>query len=58
MTIPLFGQEIISPLGLTIEEFDKICDKFTNSQLFIKDANGLLVRDENKNLTKINYDNE
>ena len=50
--------EIISPLGLNLEEFDKICDKFTNSQLFIKDANGSLVRDRNKNLTKINYDNE
>lgn len=50
-------EEIISPLGLTIDDFDKICDNFTNKSLFLLDENGLLMRENNKSLTKINYDN-
>jgi len=50
-------EEIISPLGLSIGEFDKICDSFTNKSLFLHDKNGLLIKQNNKSLTKINYDN-
>jgi hypothetical protein len=50
-------KEIISPLGLDIADFIKICDKFTNRNLFLIDANGELVKDRDGNLTKTNYDN-
>jgi hypothetical protein len=53
--VPL--EEIISPLGLTIDKFDEICDKFTNKSLFLRDENGELIKDISKSLTKINYDN-
>jgi hypothetical protein len=35
----------------------RICDRFTNKKLFVRDAGGNLVRDKQVNLTKINYDN-
>jgi hypothetical protein len=49
--------EIIAPLDINIEEFDAICEKFTNKDLFLKNSNGSLMRDSKKNLIKINYDN-
>jgi hypothetical protein len=49
--------EILKPLGLNIEEFDQICDRFTNKSLFKLNSAGDLLRDSSKNLVKINYDN-
>ncbi|AKV01149.1 Pseudaminic acid biosynthesis protein PseA, putative Pse5Ac7Ac acetamidino synthase [Labilithrix luteola] len=49
--------DILAPLQLTVDEFIKICDRFTNKKLFVTDARGQLVRDKDGNLTKINYDN-
>lgn len=49
--------EILAPLGLSVDEFIKICDRFTNKKLFEKDAQGNLAKDKDGNLTKINYDN-
>jgi hypothetical protein len=49
--------DILDPLGMTVGEFDAVCDKFTNKRIFERDATGALVRDRNKNLSKINYDN-
>ena len=43
---------------ITEEEFHKICDKFTNTELFEKDGNGDLIKDKDGNLTKIKYDND
>jgi len=51
-------EEILRPLGISIEEFIKICDRFTNRKLFVCDARGNLVKDKDGNLTKILYDNE
>ncbi len=48
---------IIEPLGLGVPDFVKICDRFTNKKLFLRDEDGNLVRDKDGNLTKINYDN-
>ena len=48
---------ILEPLGLSVDEFMKICDRFTNKKLFVKDAQGKLVRDKLCNLVKLNYDN-
>lgn len=50
-------EEILRPLGLTIEEFDIICDRFTNKSLFETESNGELSRDSANNLVKVNYDN-
>jgi len=49
--------EILEPLGLNVEEFQSICDRFTNKQLFVTDGDGGLLRDGFGNLTKVNYDN-
>jgi hypothetical protein len=51
-------EEILNRIDLTILEFDAICDRFTNKDLFLKDKNGLLIRDSTNSLIKINYDNE
>ena len=34
-----------------MEEFHKICDKFTNKELFQTDQNGKLVKEKDGNLT-------
>jgi N-acetyl sugar amidotransferase len=49
-------EEILEPIDLSVEEFVKICDKFTNKKLFLRDSNGQLIKDKFGNLTKIGYD--
>ena len=49
--------EILSRIDLTIEEFDAICDRFTNKDLFLKNEDGRLVRDSTNSLIKVNYEN-
>lgn len=51
-------EDILKPLNLTVEQFIKICDRFTNKKIFCRDANGSLVKDTKGNLAKINYDNQ
>jgi hypothetical protein len=50
--------EILERIDLTIEEFDEICDRFTNKDLFLKDDNGKLLRDSSNSLIKVNYENQ
>jgi len=50
--------DFLNDFELTKAEFLEICDKFTNKNLFKKDENGKLFRDEMGNLEKIAYDNE
>ncbi|MBF0492107.1 MAG: N-acetyl sugar amidotransferase [Deltaproteobacteria bacterium] len=50
-------EKILEPLEISIEEFIKICDRFTNKKLFVTDAKGNLVKDKKGNLQKINEDN-
>lgn len=50
-------QDILDPLGMTTEEFIKVCDRFTNKKIFKRDASGALVKDKHGNLEKLNYDN-
>jgi N-acetyl sugar amidotransferase len=50
-------KEILDPLDLSVDDFVRICDRFTNKQLFVRDAKGNLVKDRHGNLTKVNYDN-
>ena len=51
-------EEILQPLDITLDEFIKICDRFTNKKLFLCDSRGVLIKDKKGNLIKINYDNE
>ena len=50
-------KDVLDELDMTLEEFVRICDRFTNKKLFKCDARGNLVKDKHGNLTKINYDN-
>jgi N-acetyl sugar amidotransferase len=47
--------EILKPLDLTVEDFTKICDRFTNKKIFVTDSKGNLVKDKNGNLRKKEY---
>jgi N-acetyl sugar amidotransferase len=49
--------EILDDIGMTREEFEAVCDRFTNRRLFKIDRHGELVRDANGNLARINDDN-
>jgi N-acetyl sugar amidotransferase len=50
-------EEILRDIDMSIEDFVKVCDRFTNKKLFECDARGNLVKDRDGNLTKLNYDN-
>lgn len=49
--------DILAPLALSVDEFIRICDQFTNKKIFRRDASGNLIKDRQGNLTKINDDN-
>lgn len=49
--------EILNDMDMTLEEFTKICDQFTNKKLFMCDSRGNLIKDKYGDPTKINYDN-
>jgi len=51
-------EDILEPLDLTVHQFIKICDKFTNKKIFNRDSAGALIKDSHGNLTKVNYDND
>jgi hypothetical protein len=48
---------ILQPLDMAVDEFIRVCDKFTNTKIFRRDASGALLKDRHGNLTKTNYDN-
>ena len=50
-------EQTLQQIGLTLNEFIRICDRFTNKKLFEHDSRGNLVKDKDGNLTKINDDN-
>jgi N-acetyl sugar amidotransferase len=50
-------ESVLEEIELSKEEFDEICDRFTNKKLFKTDRKGNLVRDAKGNLIKLNYDN-
>lgn len=54
--IPL--DDILTSIAMTMEQFVRVCDRFTNKKLFLTDVRGNLVKDAHGNLTKINDDNE
>jgi hypothetical protein len=50
--------EILKRIDMTIGEFDAICERFTNRDLFLKDENRKLIRDASNSLIKVNYENQ
>ena len=50
-------ERIVEEMEMTVDDFVKVCDRFTNKKLFQTDAGGRLIKDRHGNLTKINYDN-
>ena len=50
-------EDILAPLEMTVDEFTKICDRFTNKKLFVCDGRGRLRKDRQGNLKKVNDDN-
>lgn len=50
-------EQILEKIGMNLDEFVKVCDRFTNGKIFKKDARGRLLKDAKGNLTKINDDN-
>jgi N-acetyl sugar amidotransferase len=48
-------KEILKNVDLSEKEFNKICDKFTNTAVFKKHKNGTLIKNKNKDLIKIKY---
>jgi N-acetyl sugar amidotransferase len=48
---------VLKDIDMTLEEFIRVCDRFTNKKLFVCDSRGNLVKDKEGNLTKINDDN-
>lgn len=50
-------KDILEPLELSVDEFIRICDKFTNRKIFERDSSGTLVKDRHGNLRKSNDDN-
>jgi N-acetyl sugar amidotransferase len=50
-------EEILKDIDMNLDEFVKVCDRFTNKKLFICDSRGNPIKDKYGNLTKINYDN-
>ena len=50
-------EEILHPIGVSLEEFENLCDKFTNNALFKRNSDGKLIK-VGENLVKTNYDNQ
>jgi N-acetyl sugar amidotransferase len=50
-------EEILAPLDMSVDEFTKVCDRFTNKKIFKRDSAGNLIKDKHGNLEKLNYDN-
>jgi N-acetyl sugar amidotransferase len=50
-------QKTLAEIDVTLEEFQAICDRFTNKRLFQCDNTGRPIRNRGGNLVKVNDDN-
>lgn len=50
-------ERILAEIGVTLGEFQRICDQFTNKKIFRTDSRGELLRQPDGTLIKLNYDN-
>jgi len=46
-------EEILSHIDINLDEFIKICDRFTNKKIFKTDSRGNLIKDKQGNLIKL-----
>ena len=46
-------EDILGEFDMTVDEFVRICDRWTNKKLFKTDHDGKLVKDKHLNLTKL-----
>jgi N-acetyl sugar amidotransferase len=46
--------EILKKIGISINEFTEICDKFTNKKIFKCDQSGKIIKKDNGSLIKLN----
>lgn len=49
--------DILAPLEITPQQFDQICDRYTNKRIFKRNQDGQFLRNKDNGLIKINYDN-
>jgi len=49
-------EDILEPLDMSVDEFVRVCDRFTNKRIFVTDARGQLVKDRHGNLKRLNDD--
>jgi N-acetyl sugar amidotransferase len=50
-------EEVLGEIDMTLDDFQSVCDRFTNKKLFVTDRHGELERDTSGSLIKVNYDN-
>ena len=50
-------EKILNRIDISVSEFDRICDRFTNRNLFLTNKNDEFLRDSSNSLIKINYNN-
>lgn len=50
-------EQILSKVGLGIEDFNELCDRFTNAAIFKQESSGDFVRRTDGSPEKTNYDN-
>jgi hypothetical protein len=51
-------QDVLKQIDLELDEFIRICDRFTNKKIFKCDSRGNLLKDRYGNLSKLNDDNK
>jgi len=49
--------QILENIGISLNEFEKICDKFTNKKIFKCDQSGKLIKNNDGSLIKLDYNN-
>ena len=50
--------EVLDSIGMTLDEFESTCDRFTNKAIFKTNRAGELIREADGSLIKTNADNE
>ncbi len=51
-------EKILEKIGLSLEEFIKLCDKFTNKKIFKCNQAGELIKDDQGNIIKLMHENK
>jgi len=54
--VPL--QDVLKEIGMSVDEFIRVCDWFTNKKLFLTNSLGEFLKDAQGNLTKVNDNNQ